>query len=199
MNPSENHSPLFDPSPELQLEDAIQRVRSGERTAFSTIVKLTEIKLRIILAAMLPNSNTIEDVLQEAYLTAYRKLDNYQAGTDFVSWMKTITRNLALNERRRWIREQSLKQKFQVDLEEKIKIQHQELMSRDAEDMAETLNECIEKLDEPFREVVREFYFKHSPSKQIAEKLGKSDGAVRLMLLRSRTAIATCLKNKKAI
>jgi RNA polymerase sigma-70 factor (subfamily 1) len=47
------------------------------------------------------------------------------------------------------------------------------------------LNEALLKLPDEQREALRMRYVENLPSKQIAEKLGKSDAAVRVMLTRS--------------
>jgi RNA polymerase sigma-70 factor (ECF subfamily) len=47
------------------------------------------------------------------------------------------------------------------------------------------LHEALEKLPADQRDALRMRYVENLPSKQIAEKLGKSDAAVRVMLTRS--------------
>ena len=44
---------------------------------------------------------------------------------------------------------------------------------------------ALEQLPEEHREVLRLRYLEGMPSKQIADKFGKSDGAIRVMLTRS--------------
>ncbi len=44
---------------------------------------------------------------------------------------------------------------------------------------------ALEQLPEEHREALRLRYLEGMPSKQIADKLGKSDGAIRVMLTRS--------------
>lgn len=42
-----------------------------------------------------------EDLVQEAYLRAYRTFDNFQPGTNSLAWLLTIVRSIYLNRRRR--------------------------------------------------------------------------------------------------
>ena len=54
-----------------------------------------------VAAGILGERNAAEDVVQEAALIGLRKLDSFQPGTQFVSWMARIVRNVALNHGRR--------------------------------------------------------------------------------------------------
>jgi RNA polymerase sigma-70 factor (ECF subfamily) len=54
-----------------------------------------------VAAGILGERNAAEDVVQEAALIGLRKLDSFQPGTKFVSWMARIVRNVALNHGRR--------------------------------------------------------------------------------------------------
>jgi len=58
-----------------------------------------------------------------------------------------------------------------------------EAFSRNAKEAR--MQEAILQLSEDYREALRLRYVENLPSKEIAEKLGKSDAAVRVMLTRS--------------
>ncbi len=64
--------------------------------------------------------------------------------------------------------------------------------SRDQRQMK--LLAALEKLPEDHREALRLRYLENLPSKDIAEKLGKSDGAVRVMLTRSLAKLQQILE-----
>jgi len=54
-----------------------------------------------IAAAVLNDRARAEDVVQEAALAAFHKLDEFEAGTSFLAWMGTFVRYTALNEVRK--------------------------------------------------------------------------------------------------
>jgi RNA polymerase sigma-70 factor (ECF subfamily) len=64
-------------------------------------------------------------------------------------------------------------------------------MSRD--DRHQRLAAALATLNEEQREALRLRYVEQMPSKEIAERLGKSDGAVRVMLTRSLKTLQTVL------
>jgi len=112
---------------------------------------------------------------------------------------ESFGRNLALNERRKWLREQSLKQQFDASVEQKIATFQHAIQEKADDAIATHLVDCIERLKEPFQSLIKDFYYNEHSSKELAEKYEKSDGAVRLMLWRSRNSLASCLKHKQAI
>lgn len=53
--------------------------------------------LWLIAVGIVGDTAEAEDVVQEAAMVAYRKLDQFQPGTSFRAWSGTIVRNVALN------------------------------------------------------------------------------------------------------
>lgn len=54
-----------------------------------------------VAAGVLGDTSEADDVLQEAGMMAFAKLDQYQPGTNFQAWMAQFVRNVALNHGRR--------------------------------------------------------------------------------------------------
>jgi RNA polymerase sigma-70 factor (ECF subfamily) len=65
--------------------------------------------------------------------------------------------------------------------------------SRNAREMR--LQDAIAKLPEEQREAIRLRYIENLPSKEIAERLGKTDAAVRVMLTRSLKKLQDLMGN----
>ncbi len=178
------------------IDAAVRAVRAGDREAFRWVIEACESRLRVCVAPLLPDPGTVEDVVQQAFVTAYRKLDAYQLGTGFVSWIITIARYEALNERRRWLSEHSFKRRYQEEARLELATfgaapdasldQDPALLAR--------LHGCIDGLRERAAVVVREHYFHQLPNEAIAASHGRNPAWVRLVLHRARLAIADCLK-----
>ncbi len=58
------------------------------------------------------------------------------------------------------------------------------------------LTEALASLPDDQREALRLRYVEGLPSKQVAEQLGKSDGAIRVMLTRSLNRLQTILTSE---
>ncbi|MBA2479273.1 MAG: sigma-70 family RNA polymerase sigma factor [Planctomycetes bacterium] len=177
-------------------DEAVAAVLSGDREAFRSIVEGYETKVRIIIAAILPRNDQVDDIVQETFVVAFRKLRDYQSGSDFSAWIKTIARHVALNERRGWMREQRMKRSFRADIEHQLEGSLVAALTSDNDDALDRLGECLAKLGEPARTVLDAFYWQGQPSADIAKARQQTDTWVRGMLFRARSALANCLQAK---
>jgi RNA polymerase sigma-70 factor, ECF subfamily len=85
-------------SPEVRA--LVSAAREGDREAFSALVSIHErIVVRTALAA-LGSREDAEDAAQDAFVTAWRKLDGFRGDSTFKTWLLTITWRKALDRRR---------------------------------------------------------------------------------------------------
>ncbi len=80
----------------------IERVLGGDLEAFRLLVRKYEGRLHGFIANLVPDSHEVEDLAQEAFLAAYRRLGSYDpARAAFSTWLLTIARNKCLDARQR--------------------------------------------------------------------------------------------------
>jgi RNA polymerase sigma-70 factor (ECF subfamily) len=79
--------------------DALQRVLSGDRQAYTEVVLHYQQPLFGFLGRMGLSQDRAEDIAQETFLRAWLKLAAFDPGrASFATWLYTIARRLALNE-----------------------------------------------------------------------------------------------------
>jgi RNA polymerase sigma-70 factor (ECF subfamily) len=74
---------------------------------FATRFQASARALWTVAAGILGQRSEAEDVLQDAALMALAKLDRFEPGTNFLAWMGSFVRNVALNRRRKAVRRQT--------------------------------------------------------------------------------------------
>jgi RNA polymerase sigma-70 factor (ECF subfamily) len=79
-----------------QLDRSVEAVLHGNREADREVIAQCEANVRVVLAAILPDVEGIDDLAQEVFVTAYAKLPEFELGKDFGLWIKGIARHLAL-------------------------------------------------------------------------------------------------------
>lgn len=84
----------FEQSRDQQL---IQRFKDGEKQAFDELVRLHSQKLFRVAFGFLGNREDAEEVVQDAFLRAYKALGEFRGDASFETWMHRITLNLARN------------------------------------------------------------------------------------------------------
>ena len=87
--------------------DLVARARDGDRAAFGDLVERHQASDAEPTAASAARRTDADDVAQEAFLLAYRRLGSFRGEASFKTWLLTITWNQAMNHRRtsgRWWR-----------------------------------------------------------------------------------------------
>jgi RNA polymerase sigma-70 factor (ECF subfamily) len=86
------------PSDDLSL---VQACRAGRTEAFSLLVQRYQGRLYPTIARLVGSADDAEDILQDAFVRAYEKLDQFQGDSSFYTWIYRIAVNLALSGHRR--------------------------------------------------------------------------------------------------
>jgi RNA polymerase sigma-70 factor (ECF subfamily) len=85
-----------------QLADYLDRIAEGDRTRFEALYRLTASRLWAVVRRMVVQKQPAEDVLQETYLTIWRKAHLFdRTAGDALGWMTTIARHRAIA----WLRQ----------------------------------------------------------------------------------------------
>ena len=71
--------------------------KEGSRERFDELVKAYTQKLYRLAYGLLGNHHDAEEVVQDAFVRAYRGLDSFRGDSSFETWMHRITMNLARN------------------------------------------------------------------------------------------------------
>jgi len=92
-------------------ERILGRFRQGDAAAFEELVRRYEAALRNVAFGFLRDHALAEDVAQDVFLTAYRKLSSLRRGGSVKSWLFRIAINRAQDELRR------IKRKLEISWE----------------------------------------------------------------------------------
>jgi RNA polymerase sigma-70 factor (ECF subfamily) len=75
--------------------ELVAKAKSGERAAFDDLVRETYADTYALAFRLTGNEDDACDVLQDAYLRAYRSLKRFRGDAAFSTWMYRITANCA--------------------------------------------------------------------------------------------------------
>ena len=79
----------------------VRLCRTGRPEVFGELVERHQDRLHAALTRFLGDAEEARDLLQDAFLNAYRKLDQFQGDSSFSTWVYRIAMNLALSRRRK--------------------------------------------------------------------------------------------------
>lgn len=82
-------------------EDLIQRSRAGDSDAFAALVEEHRDAMYHLAWRMVGSPEDAADLVQEAFVRAYRSLDRFEGRSSFRTWVHRITVHCCLNHLRR--------------------------------------------------------------------------------------------------
>lgn len=88
--------------PQLATEDdlhLVDRVVAGDRRAFESLVRKHERRVYRVTLAVLGNAEDAEEAMQDAFVKAFRHIDQFRRESKFTTWLTRIAVNEALQKR----------------------------------------------------------------------------------------------------
>jgi len=175
---------------------AISRVLNGDSAAYAELVDRYQRRLMGLMVHACGSHHEAEDMAQEAFARAYRKLHLFSGQSQFYTWLCRVAMNLLASQRRRKRVESHLpREGFDVAMDS----------IGDGEDAEETLErnetrtqvqQAIAMLDVERRTVVLLRDFDGMDYEAIAETLEIPVGTVRSRLHRARLELKSILEQR---
>ena len=79
----------------LEDNDLIDNFRKGCTASYEELITRYETKVHNLAMRLTRNSEDAEEVLQDVFVTVYRKIDGFEGKAKFSSWLYRITANAA--------------------------------------------------------------------------------------------------------
>ncbi|MEM8654295.1 MAG: sigma-70 family RNA polymerase sigma factor [Pseudomonadota bacterium] len=173
------------------LDGLIARVALADRQAFDELYAMTSGRLFAVALRMMKNRAEAEDVLQDAYVRIWQRAGSFRPGERrSMSWLITITRNLAIDRMR-------LRTAPVAPIE----------MAQDVPDAGPTpeaalaqsesraqIDACLEELDNRRAEAVRAAYLEGWSYQELADRFDTPLNTIRTWLRRSLMRLRDCLE-----
>ncbi len=93
-------------------QSLIQKVQEGNLKAFGSLMDIHVRRLRAVIALNAPVPHLIDEIAHETYVFAFNHINDFQRGTSFFAWLKSIAWNLLRAEIQRFSREQANQLKY---------------------------------------------------------------------------------------
>ena len=175
-------------------QDDVQLIRKtllGDDSAFAALVEKYQEGVHALIWRKIGDFHHAEEVTQDTFLQAYKKLGTLRDPKSFAGWLYVIANRLSIN----WIQRskpkttmQSLEDTSIVEIEESDYIHHT-LNQREAEaeeHRSEVVKKLLERLPESERTVVTLHFLSEMTTKEIGNFLGVSVNTIKSRLRRGR-------------
>ncbi|HCN77698.1 MAG TPA: RNA polymerase subunit sigma-24 [Verrucomicrobiales bacterium] len=153
-----------------------------------------EPELRTFVHACLPCAAEVDEVMQEVSLVAWRKFSTLEDHGQFPRWACLIARYEILMARRRHARDRLV---LDEDIVEKLAEEGAEEMSERHRQL-NALDDCVAKLPRERRELALAAYAPETSMKELAARLGRTEGSLYQLLARIRQELLRCVEHTLA-
>lgn len=175
----------------------LEALRAGDEAAYERLVRENSPRMLAVARRMLRNEEDALEVVQDAFLSAFRGLDRFAGSSRISTWLHRITVNAAL------MRLRTRRRKPETSIEELLprfledghhaeppgawRWSGEELLRR--KEAREAVRAGIEKLPENYRNVLLLRDIEELDTAEVAQLLDLTPGAVKTRLHRARQAL----------
>lgn len=183
-------------SPADDSEEAlVTRAVTGDKSAFTRLYDLHYDRVYRHVLYRVPRTEDAEDLTQQVFLQAWRAIGRYRpTGSPFAAWLFTIAHNLVMSFYRHHRSVQWLDQQEAPELRSDV---DPEQMAQVSLDQAR-VRAAIQRLRPEQQQVVTLRFLENLGHREIAEALGKSEGAVRVIQHRALEQLRRLLEQEGA-
>ena len=174
----------------MTLEQLIIQCKKQDAKAQGELYKQYSRVLFAICLRYSPNFAEAEDNLQDAFLTIFKKVGQYNGKGSFEGWMKRITVNTVLQKYRKQ-RSFEIVDEGQIGDEEEVEIESEAIP-------LDFLLKIVQELPERYRLVFSMYVMDGYQHKEIGKLLGISDGTSKSNLARARVILQKKIEDYNA-
>jgi RNA polymerase sigma-70 factor, ECF subfamily len=180
--------------------ELVARALGGSQDAFRELVERFERPVFSLVVRMVQDAGTAEDLAQEVFVKAFRRLDSFDPGRKFASWLFKIAHNTTIDFLRRGTAET-----VPLETEREPGEQGAGLLAvladpvespaaaAERHDLRRALEQAIAGLRAEYREAVVLFYVEGASYQEICEITEQPLGTVKTNLHRARKELAAVM------
>ncbi len=175
----------------LSDEELARQAQAGELAAFEDLITRHHARVFRFLCQKAPTQEDAEDLTQQTFITAHRRIHQFRLDAKFVTWLFTIARRLAINHHRA----RAVRPTCELAAAESLPSPGRDpaWTLAEADDCQELWRAAREALVEPQYAALWLFYREHMPIESIARVMNRSQVSVKVLLHRARKRLAGVL------
>lgn len=186
--------------------ESVLRCRQGDTEAFEVLVRKYQKRMLNIAFRMGATYEDACEVVQDAFLSAYRNIGRFEGKSKFSTWLTAIVLNLSRNRLRQTRGAVSVGRADPQGGEwrdadppaDELPSQEPSALERlERREVQEKVQGCIDALASEFREVVVLRDIQGFSYDEIGEMLGLAEGTVKSRLFRARESLRECLRGAR--
>ena len=173
----------------------VDQARTGDQLAFEKLYRSHCDRIYGLCWRMCGGDRALaEDMVQEAFVRAWNKLELFRGESKFGTWLHRLTVNVVLSDRRIRVKRLQREQEFSDDIE-RVQVGDRDVFAG----LRKDLEAAIAGLPERARSVLVLYDIEGYQHKEIAEMTGMAVGSSKAQLHRARKLVQEALKDSENI
>jgi RNA polymerase sigma-70 factor, ECF subfamily len=166
----------------------------GDLEAYAALVRRHRAAVLGYLAVRVANYQDAEDLAQEVFVTAFRKIGSFENGRPFGAWLRGIGLHLLRNHHRKF-RAHGVggAAELQALLDARLDASMEAV---DEGDLLAALKECLAAVEGPAKFLLMERYVQGRTVREIARNANRGYSALTMQLHRVRESLRRCVELK---
>jgi len=161
---------------------------AGDESAFERIVVAHHERVARLAYRLLGWREDVDDVVQDVFLAALKRLNRFRGEASLATWLTTITLNTCRAYRRKHLLRLRWWMSATATAQQSVKAEFDD-------ETGERVRQAVRALPANFREVIVLFYLEDWSGREIAKLLEISENAVDVRLHRARERLRITLKD----
>lgn len=170
-------------------QDIIDGCKEGNQKAQFQLYKLYYKTMYSVSMRIINDEMEAEDVMQEAFLSAFEKIDTYKGEVSFGAWLKKIVVNRSLDHLKK------KRVKFEEVSDKTTRIPDYQMEIKEVD--VNLIKKAIQQLPDGYRVVLSLYLIEGYDHEEISQILEISNSASRTQLLRAKNKLREQLKDKE--
>lgn len=165
-------------------EEIIGQVRNGHKQAYSILIGRYQRPIYNLMYRYSRSEADAADLTQEVFLRAYEKLNSFESGNRFFTWLYT----LAVNRANDWARKRSRLQLNRTELAERMahpgdsEVRQEKIL--ESREQLQQLQKAVDMLPDEIREILMLRYHEECSVREVARIFSISESAVKMRTAR---------------
>ena len=169
------------------LSDLLTRCRGGDQDAYQVVIRRFQSKALDLAATLIGDRHLAEDAVQNAFWTAFTRLDQLREPDAFAGWFRQIVRTEAVRIARK------KHPNRQTEMDEPIDNLSPHTIAA-GQELRQLVQQAFDALPETNRQTAEMFYLDEQSCAQVAQKLSVPAGTVRRRLYDARQQLRKFLQ-----
>ena len=177
-------------------QDLIRSILDGNTQSFSVLLKRYQRPIHALIRQIVANREDAEELTQDVFIKAFRKLDSFKGGSSLSTWLYRIAWNTAISETRkkRLIYPEFDENQFANLPDETV----DEVLEKENDEVQlQRLENAIDRLNPEEKALITLYYTESKPLTEVALILNLNADNAKVKLHRTRKKIVLLLNNEQ--